>query len=161
MAEETSLLQQAFAETGTQLDRIIDAYERKREYPYYIKFSRDENYQDTLFYQWSSYNNIDSVVWKINSSELNDYESNCPISNSPFGNTRFQYYYGYFIDCPSDNESGPIYHNGTFEPECQAQAQNGTFPSNYCAFTVRDGTITISRSDRSISKLEFCDASEF
>ena len=29
MAEEISLLQQAFAETGVQLDRIIDAYERK------------------------------------------------------------------------------------------------------------------------------------
>ena len=32
MTEEISLLQQAFAETGVQLDRIINAYERKQEF---------------------------------------------------------------------------------------------------------------------------------
>jgi len=45
MAEEISLLQQAFAETGVQLDRIINAYEREKKpfvpigFPAYCKVS--------------------------------------------------------------------------------------------------------------------------
>lgn len=51
MTEEISLLQQAFAETGVQLDRIIDAYKRKNGpfvpigFPAYAKCNDNGHYE--------------------------------------------------------------------------------------------------------------------
>ena len=48
MAEETSLLQQAFAEIGVQLNKIIDAYKRKKhesDYPRFVSFVYDGDIQ--------------------------------------------------------------------------------------------------------------------
>ena len=48
MTEEISKLRQTFAETGVQLDRIIDAYERTPafdpNYPRYLKFDFDAEF---------------------------------------------------------------------------------------------------------------------
>ena len=153
-----SLLQEAFAETGVQLDRIIDAYERKKkDYPYYIKFTRDENYQDNMFYQWSSDAGIDSVVWKINSQELNDFESNN--NDGPFSNSMWQYYYGYFY-YSGDKDDGPFYHYGEDDFENQEAARNGTMNLDFVDLSIQDKQfIKINSSD--FSKVEFCDALEF
>lgn len=49
MAEEISKLQQAFTETGAQLDRIIDAYERTQPVSNYPRTMRFTNTSDGTY----------------------------------------------------------------------------------------------------------------
>lgn len=66
MAEETSLLEQAFAETGVQLDRIIDAYKRNNGpyvptgFPCYIRIHY-EPYNETEILRIDSNYNMTSI----------------------------------------------------------------------------------------------------
>ena len=164
MAEE-SLLQQAFAGAGEQLDRIINAYERKENsgYPYYIKFGPSQGFDPNDDTTWNGMfdmaygiNGISSVVWKVNSPEMNDFDSNIQQGNLGESMKNNQvFYYGYLLFMGKedfdhlDAEMQETYkenmRNGTFTSGAQLEVQNFQLTSN----NFLGGTV------------EICDASEF
>lgn len=102
MAEEISLLQQAFAETGVQLDRIIDAYERKGPYvptgfPTAIKFTNSNN-DNKLFIRWNSSNNNDYNIIESSSESFTSKITSGGNANYYWINTEIDYTINFVID---------------------------------------------------------------